>query len=162
MNRDMSMDNDEDRGDLSPLGWVREHVRQYEETGGEVGHRMQGRTTAILTVTGRRTSKRRRTGVIYWLIHGEYVVVDSSGGSLDRPQWSRNIERTPGVSLQVDAAVLRATARVVTGQERTHLWAELVRRDPVYAEMQARTTRQFVIFVLSPTNPSREARGRPG
>ena len=147
------MDNDEDGGDLSPLGWVREHVRKYEETGGEVGHQIAGRTTAIITVTGRRTGKRHRTGVTYWLINGEYVVVDSSGGSPDRPQWSRNIERTPRLGLQVGAAVLRATARVVTGQARTRLWAELVRRDPVYAQMQARTTRQFVIFALTPDKP---------
>ena len=94
---------------LSPVGWVREHVEQYEATGGEVGHHLQGRTTAVLTVTGRRTGKRHRTGVTYWLINGEYVVVDSNGGSPDRPQWSRNMEQSPGVGLQVGAAPLSGT-----------------------------------------------------
>ena len=138
---------------LSPVGWVREHVEQYEATGGEVGHHLQGRTTAVLTVTGRRTGKRHRTGVTYWLINGEYVVVDANGGSPDRPQWSRNMEQSPGVGLQVGAAPLSGTARVVAGEERKRVWEELLRLDPVYAVMQSSTTRRFVIFAIAVDAP---------
>jgi deazaflavin-dependent oxidoreductase (nitroreductase family) len=134
---------------LSPVGWVREHIEQYEATGGEAGHHLRGRTTALLTVTGRRTGRRHRTGVAYSLIDGEYVVVDANGGSPDRPQWSRNMDQAPGIDLQVGSAALSGTARVATGEERELLWAELVRRHPLYAELQSRTTRQFVIFAIA-------------
>jgi deazaflavin-dependent oxidoreductase (nitroreductase family) len=87
--------------------------------------------------------------VAYSLIDGEYVVVDANGGSPDRPQWSRNMDQAPGIDLQVGSAALSGTARVATGEERELLWAELVRRHPLYAELQSRTTRQFVIFAIA-------------
>src|SRR5271165_7205018 len=100
-----------------------EHVRRYQETGGEVGHVWrEGATVLLLTTTGRKTGEKRTAPLIYAKDGDHYVIVASKGGAPDDPGWYKNIEKTPEVELQVKAETFRARARTAKGPERERLW----------------------------------------
>src|SRR5262249_28067422 len=66
-----------------------EHVRQYEATGGKVGHEWNGTTCLILHTKGRRSGETRKLPLIYGRDGADYVVVASKGGAPDNPGWYR-------------------------------------------------------------------------
>jgi deazaflavin-dependent oxidoreductase (nitroreductase family) len=135
----------------SPVDWVAEHTRRYLETGGEEGHEWRpGVPTLLLTTTGRKTGAKRRTALIYGRDNADYVVVASKGGTRDHPAWYLNLQADPEVEIQVLDAVLPATARTVTGEERERLWALMRQIWPAYDEYQTRTDREIPVVVLTP------------
>jgi proline iminopeptidase len=126
-----------------------EHVRRYRETGGEVGHIWrEGSTVLLLTTIGRTSGEPRTTPLIYAKDGDRYVIVASKGGAPEHPGWYRNLEKTPGVELQVEAEVLRARARTASGQEREDLWRKANEVWPHYAEYAEKTDREIPVVVL--------------
>lgn len=64
----------------SPTGWVKQHIKGYVESDGERGHMWRGVQTLLLTTTGRKSGKQRRTALIYGKEGDNYIVVASRGG----------------------------------------------------------------------------------
>ena len=60
-----------------------EHVQQYIDTDGAVGHDWQGSTVLILTTQGRRSGQPRTTPLIYQPYRDDHLVIASKGGSDD-------------------------------------------------------------------------------
>jgi deazaflavin-dependent oxidoreductase (nitroreductase family) len=135
----------------SPVDWVRDHIREYEETGGESGHLWHGVPTLLLTVTGRKTGTPRRTALIYGEDEGRYVVVASKGGADEDPLWHRNLEANPDVEVQVGADRFRAEARTAGPEEKARLWPKMVAIWPDYDEYRKKTDRDIPVVVLEPT-----------
>ena len=77
-----------------------EHVRRYQETGGEVGHIWNGVPTLLLSTTGRRSGEQRTTPLIYGQDGDAYVVVASKGGHPTHPSWYLNLVAVPTVELR--------------------------------------------------------------
>jgi deazaflavin-dependent oxidoreductase (nitroreductase family) len=128
-----------------------EHVRKYQETGGEVGYLWNGAPTLLLTTTGRKSGFSRTTPLIF-ARHGEdYLVVASQGGAPTHPGWYHNIVATPQVTLQVGPEIFGATARVATADERPLLWSTVNEGWPNYDVYQTRTERVIPVVVLTPT-----------
>jgi deazaflavin-dependent oxidoreductase (nitroreductase family) len=126
-----------------------EHVRRYRETGGEVGHIWRrGSKILLLTTTGRRTGEPRTTPLIYEDADGAYVIVASKGGAPTNPGWYRNLEKNPGVEVQVRDQVFRAQARTATGDERERLWRLAAQQWPDYDAYQRKTDREIPVVVL--------------
>ena len=65
-----------------------EHVRQYEATGGKVGHDWNGAPVLVLQTTGRRSGEIRKFPLIYGRDDNDYVIVASKGGAPEHPGWS--------------------------------------------------------------------------
>jgi deazaflavin-dependent oxidoreductase (nitroreductase family) len=128
-----------------------EHVRQYRETGGAVGHIWkEGSTILLLTTTGRKTGKLTTTPLIYARDGDNYVIVASQGGAPRHPGWYRNLVKTPEVEVQVEDETFFARARTAEGEERERLWAKANEVWPHYAEYQTRTDRVIPVVVLEP------------
>ena len=126
-----------------------EHVRRYQETGGEVGHIWkEGSTVLLLTTKGRTTGEPRTTPLIYAEDGDRYVIVASQGGAPEHPGWYRNLVKTPEVELQVEDEVFFASARTAEGDERDRLWKKANEVWPHYAEYQERTDREIPVVVL--------------
>lgn len=126
-----------------------EHVRRYEETDGEVGYEwMKGARILILTTTGRRSGKQRKSPLIFGEDEGRQIVVASKGGAPEHPDWYRNLVAHPEVGVQVKADRFTARARTVTGEERARLWAHMVEVWPDYADYQRKTDREIPVVVL--------------
>jgi deazaflavin-dependent oxidoreductase (nitroreductase family) len=136
---------------ISPTGWVADHTRQYLESDGANGHIWLNDTPALLlTVTGRRTGRLRRTPLFYGKDGDNYLVVASNGGSDTPPEWYLNLAADPHVELQVGGERFRAVARDATPEEKPRLWQIMTGIWPDYDNYQASTERQIPVTVLEP------------
>jgi deazaflavin-dependent oxidoreductase (nitroreductase family) len=125
-----------------------EHVRRYQETGGEVGHIWNGVPTLLLTTTGRKSGERRTTPLIYGRDGDAYVIVASKGGAPAHPAWYLNLSAEPQVELQVKDEVFPARARTATAEERPRLWQLMAGIWPSYDDYQTKTDREIPVVVL--------------
>ncbi|MDV6012550.1 nitroreductase family deazaflavin-dependent oxidoreductase [Haloechinothrix sp. LS1_15] len=126
-----------------------EHVRRYEETDGEVGHVwVNDAPVLILTTTGRRSGRMRKSALIYQEDGGRYVVVASKGGADAHPDWYRNLQANPQVGVQVGAERFAARARTADPDERARLWPLMAAVWPDYDSYQAATDREIPVVVL--------------
>ncbi len=91
-----------------------------------------GKSTLVLTTTGRRTGRPRATPVGYWETDGTFYVIAGSGTHAD---WYRNLVAEPEVKIQVGRRRLRAIASPLTDpQEKAHALWLLGQRSPGTAE----------------------------
>jgi len=136
--------------DISLLG--DEHVRRYEESGGEIGHEWNGATCLVLTTKGRKTGQDRKFALIYASDGDDFVVVASKGGAPTHPGWYLNVQANPEVMVQVKSRRFRAVAVTATGEERARLWQVVNEVWPNYNVYATRTTRQIPVVVLHPSD----------
>ena len=78
-----------------------DHVRQYEATGGKVGHDWNGTSCLILHTRGRKSGAIRKIPLIYGRDGEDYVLVASKGGAPEHPGWYLNLVAHPEVDIQV-------------------------------------------------------------
>ena len=134
----------------SPRDYVRETVDLYESTDGAEGNTMQGRPIIILTTTGAKTGKVRKTPLMRVEHDGSYAVVASMGGAPTHPVWYHNIVAHPEVELQDGATRKQYLAHEATGEEKAQWWARATQTWPDYDNYQTKTDRQIPLFVLTP------------
>jgi deazaflavin-dependent oxidoreductase (nitroreductase family) len=132
----------------SPQDWVAEHARRYVETNGEDGYLWRGAPTLVLTMTGRRSGKPRRTMLIFGEDGDRAVVVASRGGAEKHPSWYLNILNQPEVTVQIKGDRFRARARTATPEEKPHLWKLMTEIWPAYDEYQRKTSREIPVVTL--------------
>jgi deazaflavin-dependent oxidoreductase (nitroreductase family) len=90
----------------------------------------------LLTTTGARTGRQHRVSLGVLDIDGRLVVVASAMGSPKHPAWYHNIRHNPLVTVETDDETF------------DRLFAEIVERQPGFADYQARTTRILPVIVL--------------
>lgn len=127
-----------------------EHVRQYEETGGKIGHDWNNTSCLVLHTRGRRSGELRKFPLIYGRSTDDYIVVASKGGSAEHPGWYLNLLSDPDVAIQVRDQVVAVSARIASGQERELLWQVMLKEWPYYDQYQAKTDREIPVVVLTP------------
>jgi deazaflavin-dependent oxidoreductase (nitroreductase family) len=119
--------------------WMVEHANRYLSSGGTDGHMFKptqpGRPdmtvpSLLLTTTGRKSGEKFIFPLYYGKTGNSYIVVASKGGAPQHPNWYRNLVANPEVDVQVGTAKMKARARTATGEERTRLWQEALRRLP--------------------------------
>ncbi|HEX4216550.1 MAG TPA: nitroreductase family deazaflavin-dependent oxidoreductase [Candidatus Dormibacteraeota bacterium] len=126
-----------------------EHIRQYRETGGEVGHLWRrGSKILLLTTEGSASGQNRTSPLIYESDGDAFVIVASRGGAPKHPAWYTNLVKHPEVEVQVKDDTFRARARTATGEERERLWRLAAKQWPDYDDYQTRTERQIPVVVL--------------
>ena len=127
-----------------------EHVRQYEETGGNIGHDWNNTSCLVLHTRGRRSGELRKFPLIYGRSRDDYIVVASKGGAAEHPGWYLNLLSGPDVAIQVRDQVVAVSARVASGEERELLWQVMLKEWPYYDKYQAKTDREIPVVVLTP------------
>jgi len=91
-----------------------------------------GKSTLVLTTTGRRSGRQRATPVNYWEAGGTFYVIAGSGTHAD---WYRNLVAQPEVEVQVGRRRLSAIATPLTDpREKAHALWLLGQRSPGTAE----------------------------
>jgi deazaflavin-dependent oxidoreductase (nitroreductase family) len=127
-----------------------EHVRVYQETGGERGyHWRNGTTILLLTTKGRSSGQERTTPLIHREDDGRWVIVASKGGAPDHPGWFKNLEADPEATIQVKDERIPVRASVAEGEERERLWKAMAEVWPDYVSYQEKTDRQIPVVILS-------------
>jgi deazaflavin-dependent oxidoreductase (nitroreductase family) len=134
--------------DYSLLG--DEHVRQYQETDGDVGYWWNGAPTLLLTTTGRRSGEPRTAPLIFGRDGDDYLIVASVGGMPKHPAWYLNLRADPEAHIQVKAEHLDVVTRTAADEEKPRLWGIMNEVWPNYAVYQTRTDRMIPVVILSP------------
>ena len=145
----------------SPEQWVRDQVERYEATDGREANTLRdtGLPVVIFTTRGRRSGKLRKTPLMRVEREGAYAMVASQGGAPSHPVWYHNVTADPTALMVQDGADrFDATARELTGDERTEWWDRAVAAYPPYAEYQRNTERLIPVLLAerrsSPTEES--------
>ncbi len=129
------------------------HAWLYSHSAGRLGGSVGGHRVLLLTTTGRRSGRERRTPVQYERIGDEVVVAAAGGGSPSPPAWWLNLEADPEVEVQVGAERWLAHAETTGPRHRAELWPTLIARNPSLESVQAKSGRQLPIVVLSRREP---------
>lgn len=132
--------------DLSLFG--DEHVRQYEETDGEVGYLWNGAPCLVLTTTGRRSGEARKIPIIFGRDGDDVVLIGSQGGAPTHPNWYLNLQVDPHASVQVRGDRWDVVASTAEGAERDRLWQLMTGIWPAYDTYQTRTDRVIPVVRL--------------
>jgi deazaflavin-dependent oxidoreductase (nitroreductase family) len=135
--------------DLTLLG--DDHVRAYQESGGEVGYLWNGVPTLLLSATGRRTGRKLTSPLIFVRDGDDYLIVASMGGAPRHPSWYLNLQANPQAEIQVKDQTLAVVARTASASEKPRLWKLVTEVWPNYDVYQSRTNRDIPVVVLSPT-----------
>src|SRR4029450_9739819 len=127
-----------------------EHVRQYEATGGKVGHDWNGSSVLVLHTVGRKSGETRKFPLIYGRDGEDYVIVASKGGAPQHPGWYLNLGAHPDVAIRVRDRVIPVRARTGTAADRARVWPIMTKEWPPYDEYQAKTKREIPVVLLHP------------
>jgi len=100
----------------------------------------------MLTTTGARTGRKHRIPLGALEIGGRLVVIASAMGAPKHPAWYHNIRRNPLVTVETDTETFEAMAALPPDRDR--LFAEVIEREPGFAQYQARTTRILPVVEL--------------
>ena len=141
---------------MAKRDWVVDHIKRYKDSDGADGHIWPGRDgkqslpCLLLTTTGKKSGGELTTPLIYGKDGDNCVIVASTGGAPDHPDWYYNLTVAPGVSVQVLADKFKAKARTATGAERSALWDMMAKVFPTYNNYHeaAKATREIPVVVL--------------
>ena len=126
-------------------------MREFRENSVNVGGPFENATIVLLHTTGARTGLERVTPLVAQPLEGgRYAIFASQGGAPTHPAWFHNLRAYPRVTYEVGTRIVRATARVTTGEERERIWSTQKRDRPNFAEYEKKTTRQIPVIVLEP------------
>jgi deazaflavin-dependent oxidoreductase (nitroreductase family) len=120
----------------------------YRLSGGSIGGTFKGAPVLLLTVTGRKTGKKRTKPLLYLEESDQIALVASHGGAPTDPVWWRNLQHNPRAEVQIGRNVLQVEAREATAEEREHFWPCLVAMYPDYEDYQKRTSRTIPVVIL--------------
>jgi deazaflavin-dependent oxidoreductase (nitroreductase family) len=127
----------------------KEHIERYEATDGAEGyHWRNGTTILLLHTTGRKSGKEFVHPLIYRDWDDKYLLVASKGGAPEPPDWYRNLEANPEVSVQIKGEKFRAKARTASAEEKPAMWKHMTEVWPDYDEYQKKTAREIPVVVL--------------
>jgi deazaflavin-dependent oxidoreductase (nitroreductase family) len=130
---------------------VRDQVDRYEATGGADGGELGGLPVIILTTTGARSGKTRKTPVMRVERDGVYAAIASYAGKPVNPQWYFNLLAHPDAVVQDGPVVRPVRARELSGEEKLRWWAIADALNPNYAKYRAASGRDIPILALEPT-----------
>jgi deazaflavin-dependent oxidoreductase (nitroreductase family) len=135
-----------------PGDWNTKIIKEFRENGGKVGGPFQGAPLLLLTTTGRRSGVPRTSPIMYLDDGtGRWLVFASKAGADTDPDWFRNLEADPEVTVEIgERPDVAARAVVLSGDERDRWFAEQVRRYPGFGEYQQKTDRVIPVVALIP------------
>jgi deazaflavin-dependent oxidoreductase (nitroreductase family) len=126
------------------------NVWVYRLTGGRLMNGLEGAPICLVTMTGRR-SGRRKTLALMYTPHGQDVLlVASLGGAPQHPAWYYNLKADPNVVIQAGRVRRRMRAREASAEEKRTLWPVAVANYASFADYQKRTPREIPLFICSP------------
>jgi deazaflavin-dependent oxidoreductase (nitroreductase family) len=125
-------------------------IKEFRANRGRVGGPWAGTTLILIHHTGARSGVEHVTPLGYFSRgEGRFAIVASSGGSPAHPAWYHNLKASPRITVEVGAQTFTVLADELTGAARAELWPKLVAEYPTLGEHQAKTTRQFPVFMLT-------------
>jgi deazaflavin-dependent oxidoreductase (nitroreductase family) len=124
-------------------------IKEFRANHGRVGGPWTGTTLILIHHIGATSGVERVTPLgCSSRGDGRFVIVASSGGSPNHPDWYYNLKANPRITVEAGAQTFTVLAHELAGAARAELWPRLVAEYPSLGEHQAKTTRQFPVFML--------------
>jgi deazaflavin-dependent oxidoreductase (nitroreductase family) len=135
-----------------------EIIREFRANRGRVGGMWEGTTLILIHHIGARSGIERVTPVACSPQgEGRFAIWAANGGSPTHPTWYYNLKAHPRITAEVGTQPFTVLAEELDGTARAELWPKLVAQwpkpgvagSPDLGAAQARTTRQFPVFMLT-------------
>jgi len=107
--------------------------------------------TVLLTHTGAKSGKKRKTPLAYFTDRDNVVLIASRGGNRDHPAWYFNVTANPEIELWTKGCGGRYRAKEARGKQRQRLWDLATGFYPGFAHYQERAgDRRIPVIVCTP------------
>jgi deazaflavin-dependent oxidoreductase (nitroreductase family) len=123
----------------------------FELTGRRM--RVQGQPVLMLTTTGAKTGKVRKTLMCSFRDPdhpGTWLVVGSAGGAARHPDWCHNLAKRPEGEVKAAGVETKVRAESLHGPERTRAWEHVIALAPGFAAYTKKTDRELPVIRLTP------------
>jgi deazaflavin-dependent oxidoreductase (nitroreductase family) len=130
-----------------PAGFNDVVIREFRANGGVV---LADMPLLLLTTIGARSGGPRTTPLAYHRRRNRYLVIASNGGAARHPNWFRDLERDPNVTVEVGVETFPARAKILDASERDAVFAAIVAQAPAAGAFQAKAGRTIPVIELEP------------
>jgi deazaflavin-dependent oxidoreductase (nitroreductase family) len=125
-------------------------IAEFRANEGRVGGALAGTPILLIHHIGAKSGIERVTPLAYNPQgDGRFVIVASNGGSPTHPGWYYNLKASPRIEVEVGSERFTVLAEALEGAARAVLWPKVVATSPAVGQLQAKTTRQIPMFVLT-------------
>jgi deazaflavin-dependent oxidoreductase (nitroreductase family) len=132
-------------------------IEEFRAHGGGVGGMWEGTTLVLLHHIGAKSGIERVTPVACSPQgEGRFAIWAANGGAPTHPNWYHNLKAHPQITVEVGTETFTVLAQELDAAARAELWPKLVAQwpkpaagSPDLAAAQARTARQFPVFMLT-------------
>lgn len=144
------LDKDKLVADTSALNdFNRQIVEEFRANGGKVGGPFEGGTLLLLHTTGAKSGKARLSPLAYLTVDDKMLIVGSYAGAPQHPAWVHNLRATPKAYIEVGTEAYDVDVRELPDDERDAAYVKITELAPVFADYQAKTTRDIPLFELT-------------
>ena len=127
-----------------------EIITEFRANQGRVGGMWEGTTLMLIHHIGARSGIEHVTPVACSPRGGgRFAIWAANGGSPTHPAWYSNLKAQPRITVEVGAQTFTVVAQELDDTARAGLWPRLVAEAPDLGRIQARTTRQIPVFMLT-------------
>ncbi len=134
-----------------------EIITEFRANGGRVGGMWEGTTLILIHHIGAKSGIEHVTPVACSpQAEGRFAIWAANGGAPIHPNWYYNLKAHPRITVEVGTQTFTVLAEELGGTARAELWPKLVAEwpkpvagSPDLGAAQARTTRQFPVFMLT-------------
>ena len=142
---------------LSPLGmvvdrWLTRYTgKSYTTYLFAKAEKQSPRPAFLLLTQGRVSGKQFGAVLPYSMVGEEYLIVGSSGGSADDPNWVKNLRVKANAKIVDARQTYDIHARFAEGEEYSRIWRQIIEEKPIYTEYQQRcsASRQIPVILVS-------------
>ncbi|MFB3739696.1 MAG: nitroreductase family deazaflavin-dependent oxidoreductase [Candidatus Velamenicoccus archaeovorus] len=122
-------------------------VEEFRATGGRVAG-FEHQPLLLLHHVRATTGIERVHPVGYLPLDGGFAIFATNSGASTEPRWLADLIAHPEVTVEVGSETLPVRARVADGEDRERLWAEQVRRNPGFVDLERQAGRRIPVVVL--------------
>lgn len=128
---------------------TKRQVKQFRNSEGSKGNKVQGKPIFLLDVVGRKSGELRPVMLMLVRDNEDILVAAAYGGNPKSPNWWLNLKAAEQAHVEVGSERWPVTVdHLEEGPAREAAWTILVDAYPDYAEFQKLTTRQIPVAVL--------------
>ncbi len=129
-----------------PNAWETALIEDLRANGGTPSQGpLVGHPLMLMWSIGAKTGERRRSILTFSRDGDDYIVAGTASGAPVDPKWVANVEKTPGVELEVANETFPALAEVLReGPERDRLWDQHVDQLPWFGKYPSQTEGRLI------------------
>lgn len=127
---------------------INRRVVEQFRAGGEI-EGMHRERLLLLTTKGAKTGTDHTTPMMFHPDGDRVLVMASNAGAPKAPDWYANLRANPSVTVERGEETYAATARVLTGDERARLWAEITAANPFFLDHEKKAGREIPVVALT-------------